>query len=60
MPRSFLQFVRIKGSIRQNDAGIQGSGLLQQFVYQSGLAMIDMGDNCDIAKFLDHPWMAVI
>ncbi|MEN9680435.1 MAG: hypothetical protein RLZZ627_328, partial [Pseudomonadota bacterium] len=27
---------------------------LQEFVYERGLAMIDVGDNGDVAKLFDH------
>jgi hypothetical protein len=32
----------------------KSAGLLQKFVYERGLAMIDVGDNGDIAKLFDH------
>ncbi len=33
---------------------VQGAGLLQQLVHQRGLAVVDVGDNGDVAKFLYH------
>ena len=32
----------------------KGAGLLQQLVHQGGLAVVDVGDDGDIAKFFDH------
>ena len=34
--------------------GSKSAGLLQQFVDESGFAMIDVGDNGNIAKLLNH------
>ena len=36
-----------------SDSG-NGTGLLQEFIDESGLAMIDVGDNGDISEFLNH------
>jgi len=49
-----LQGVGVHHPFDGRAASAEGSGLLQQFVYQRGLAVIHVGDNGDIAKFFDH------
>jgi hypothetical protein len=32
----------------------EGAGLLQELVHQRGLAVVDVGDDGDVAQFLNH------
>jgi len=54
MPRSFssalLSMTRSTTALRAS----KGAGLAQQLVDQRGLAMVDVGDDGDVAKVLDH------
>ncbi|MNY36617.1 hypothetical protein D3C86_1711200 [compost metagenome] len=36
---------------------VEGAGQAQQLVYQGGLAMVDVGDDGDIAQIFDHLWV---
>ena len=45
-----LEVVRIHGALGHPLIVAEGAGLLQQTVDQGGLAVVDMGDDGDIAK----------
>ena len=49
-----LQVVGIHDAIGRGRTLVQGSGLLQEFVHEGGLAMVHMGDDGDVAQLLDH------
>jgi hypothetical protein len=52
-----LQSVGIHHPFDGRSPSAEAAGLLQQFVYQRGLAVIHMGDNGDITKFFNHDWV---
>src|SRR5690606_33229447 len=39
---------------------VQGAGQAQQLVNQGGLAMVDVGDDGDIAEILDHSFVSIL
>jgi len=49
-----LQIIRVHDPLLQILAGVQRSGLPQQLIDESGLAVIDVRDDGDVAKFLSH------
>ena len=49
-----LQIVRIHDALLQILARIERAGLTQQLIDERGLAMIDVRDDGDVAKFLSH------
>ena len=49
-----LQIIRIHDPLLQILARIERAGLAQQLIDERGLAMIDVRDDGDIAKFLSH------
>ncbi len=50
----FFQRVGVHGALFELGARVEGVGLLQQLIDQSGLAMVDVGDNGDVAEILNH------
>jgi len=44
----------------QLGAFVKGAGLLQQLVHEGGLAMVNVGDNRNIAQFFDHKGVPVL
>ncbi len=53
-PALALQVVRIHDAFLQILARIERAGLTQQLIDERGLAMIDVCDDGDVAKFLSH------
>jgi len=53
-PALALQGVRIHHALLEILACIERAGLAQKLVYERGLAMIDVRDDGDVAKFLRH------
>ena len=53
-PAFALQIIRIHDAFLQILARIERTGLAQQLIDEGGLAMIDVRDNGDVAKFLSH------
>jgi CheY-like chemotaxis protein len=49
-----LEHVRIHDALLQVLARIERAGLAQQLIHERGLAMIDVRDDGDVAKFLRH------
>ncbi len=49
-----LLIIGIHDPLKLLPAGFQGSRLLQQFVHQSRLAMVDMGNDGDISNILNQ------
>jgi hypothetical protein len=49
-PALALQFVRVHDALDAPRALVQGPGLLQQAVDERGLAVVDVGDDGDVAK----------
>ena len=49
-----LQVVGVHDPLHRSETFPQGAGLLKQLVHQGGLAMVDMGDDGDVAEFFDH------
>ena len=48
-----LEVVRIEGALGHLLVGAEGAALAQQLVDQRGLAVVDMGDDRDVAEFHD-------
>lgn len=42
--------IAVEGAFHGGGAAIQHSGLLQEAIHEGGLAMVDMGDEGDVAK----------
>ncbi|MOA30469.1 hypothetical protein D3C78_1515600 [compost metagenome] len=38
---------------------VEGAGELQELVHQGGLAMVDVGDDGDVAEFFDHVCISI-
>ncbi|MNF88668.1 hypothetical protein D3C84_711670 [compost metagenome] len=38
---------------------VEGAGQLQEFVYQGGLAMVDVGDDGDVTEIFDHVCISI-
>jgi len=49
-----LEIVGIHNAIGVAATLVQRAGLFQQFIHQGGLAMIDVGDDGNIAQFFYH------
>jgi hypothetical protein len=49
-----LEVVRVHHALAEVLAGVEGLGLAQQLVDQRGLAVVDVGNDGDVAKILDH------
>jgi hypothetical protein len=54
MPRSFSRSLESMTRSRQHGALAERVRLLQQLVDQRGLAVVDVGDDGDVAQLLDH------
>src|SRR6185437_5732386 len=51
-----LQVVAVHHAVGHGGAFRQGAGLLQKLVDQRGLAVVDVGDDRDVAEVLDGHW----
>jgi hypothetical protein len=49
-----LQVVGVHDPLGKGRTGVQGAGLTEQAVHQGGLAMVDVGDDGDVAEIFDH------
>jgi hypothetical protein len=50
----FLLIVGVHDSLNIPTTGVQRAGEVQQFINQSSLAMVNVGDNGDVADFFNH------
>ena len=56
MPRSLLEVVGVHHALGHLLVRGEGAGLAQQLVDQRGLAVVDVGDDGDVAKGAGHVW----
>ena len=54
MPRSLLDVVRVHDALGDVLVRGEGAGLAQQLVDQRGLAVVDVGDDGDVAEGAGH------
>jgi hypothetical protein len=50
MPRSLFDGVAVHHALGVGSCGGEGAGLLQELVDEGGLAVVDVGDDGDVAK----------